>query len=207
MENSNVQTGDKTKHSYCCLKTSSLDKTASYQIKQFLFATLQENKHVFNGHAILCIGSDRATGDALGPLVGKYIKSYCDPPPLMWGCLDNPVHAVNLVDHLEYISKHHPGVFVIAVDASLGKSSDVGTIEAGTGAIKPGKGVNKELPWTGNAYVRGIVNVGGFMEHMVLQSTRLSLVMRMSRIISLGITGALNLYYRNYRPATIVHNF
>jgi hypothetical protein len=34
----------------------------------------------------------------------------------------------------------------------------------------------------------GIVNVGGFMEYMILQNTRLSLVMKMAEIISAGIS-------------------
>ena len=36
-------------------------------------------------------------------------------------------------------------------------------------------------------HVMGIVNISGFMEYMILQNTRLSLVMKMADIISAGI--------------------
>ncbi|MNN53765.1 hypothetical protein D3C81_1685430 [compost metagenome] len=36
-------------------------------------------------------------------------------------------------------------------------------------------------------HITGIVNVGGFMEYLVLQNTRLSLVMNMADVIARGI--------------------
>ncbi|MDQ0659408.1 putative sporulation protein YyaC [Paenibacillus sp. W2I17] len=59
------------------------------------------------------------------------------------------------------------------------------------GPLKPGAGVNKELPPVGDIHLTGIVNVGGFMEYFVLQNTRLSLVMRMSEIISSSLYSAI----------------
>ncbi|MNE77605.1 hypothetical protein D3C80_1739330 [compost metagenome] len=43
----------------------------------------------------------------------------------------------------------------------------------------------------GDISIYGIVNVGGFMEYMVLQNTRLSLVMRMADEIITAITQVL----------------
>ncbi|NLA06754.1 MAG: DUF1256 domain-containing protein, partial [Firmicutes bacterium] len=48
----------------------------------------------------------------------------------------------------------------------------------------PGTGVSKTLPPIGDIHVTGIVNVGGYMEYLVLQNTRLSVVMKMADIIS-----------------------
>src|SRR5690554_2831459 len=45
---------------------------------------------------VLCIGSDRSTGDALGPLVGAYLKQLPIPRTSVWGTLAQPVHALNL---------------------------------------------------------------------------------------------------------------
>ena len=59
------------------------------------------------------------------------------------------------------------------------------------GPLKPGTGVNKDLPPIGDAHITGIVNVGGFMEYLVLQNTRLSLVIRMAEAIAGGIVNYL----------------
>lgn len=82
--------------------------------------------------------------------------------------------------------------FIIALDACLGQSESVGYISCKEGALKPGTGVNKELPEVGNMNVVGIVNVGGFMEYFVLQNTRLSLVMQMAEILAASIGEAVS---------------
>ncbi|WP_371365024.1 hypothetical protein SRRS_54790 [Sporomusa rhizae] len=136
---------------------------------------------------ILCIGTDRSTGDSLGPLTGSKLKTL-NIFPHVYGTLDDPVHATNLEAKLKIITSSFANPFVIAVDACLGKLENVGCVTLGRGSVKPGAAVNKNLPAVGNAYITGIVNVGGFMEHMVLQSTRLNLVMKMADTIAHGLT-------------------
>lgn len=143
---------------------------------------------------ILCIGTDRSTGDSLGPLVGELLKKSCSHAKVL-GTLEEPVHAGNLAKVLEQIKKDYKDPFIIAIDASLGRSENVGTIKIAPGAIKPGAGVNKDLPPVGNFHITGIVNVGGFMEYFVLQNTRLYLVMKMAEIISGGITEGLARFF------------
>ena len=58
---------------------------------------------------------------------------------------------------------------------------------AGVVVIKPGAGVKKNLPPVGDMHITGIVNLGGFMEYIVLQNTRLSLVMNMAETISSAV--------------------
>ncbi|TLS48879.1 spore protease YyaC [Paenibacillus antri] len=134
---------------------------------------------------VVCVGTDRSTGDALGPLVGSSLHKHSNIP--VYGTLDEPVHAVNLTDRLEEIQRSHRNPFIVAIDACLGQLSSVGCIQAGDGPVKPGAGVNKELPPVGDYHVTGIVNVGGFMEYFVLQNTRLSLVVNMADVISESI--------------------
>ena len=139
---------------------------------------------------VLCIGTDRSTGDALGPLTGSKLKTL-NQYPHVFGTLDDPVHATNLSNRLKYIETAYSSPFVIAVDACLGKLDSVGCVSLGYGSVKPGAAVNKELPPVGDAYITGIVNVGGFMEHMVLQSTRLNLVVKMADAIAHGLSFGL----------------
>lgn len=142
---------------------------------------------------ILCIGSDRSTGDALGPLIGYKLEpifSFYNDTYLL-GTLENPVHAKNLEEKIDYIYGNFSNPFVIAIDASLGKLDKIGYLNIKDGPLSPGLGVNKKLPKVGDLSITGIVNIGGVMEYVVLQNTRLSLVMNMADIISKSINIAL----------------
>lgn len=142
---------------------------------------------------IVCIGTDRSTGDCLGPLVGFNIQEELSHFHV-YGTLKNPVHAVNLEETLEFIKEKHRNPFIIAIDACLGRLKSVGFLQVAEGSIKPGAGVNKELPAVGDMHITGIVNVSGFMEFFVLQNTRLHLVMSMANIISKGLIEAEKQY-------------
>jgi putative sporulation protein YyaC len=143
---------------------------------------------------ILCIGTDRSTGDALGPLVGSKLKSQAEQLLHVYGTLEEPVHAVNLSEKLEQIQGIHQQATIIAIDACLGQFSNVGNINVADGPLKPGAGVKKDLPSVGTFHITGIVNVGGFMEYFVLQNTRLYIVMRMADIIAAALFKAALLY-------------
>lgn len=167
--------------------------TAIYDIATHLRSIMQEASTADHDLVILCIGTDRSTGDSLGPLTGSKLRSF-NPYPYIYGTLDEPVHASNLHDNIQIIQTRFNNPFIIAVDACLGRLESVGCISLGRGSLKPGAAVNKDLPAVGNAYVTGIVNVSGFMEHLVLQSTRLSLVMKMADTIAHAFSYGLRTY-------------
>lgn len=138
---------------------------------------------------ILCIGTDRATGDCLGPLVGEQLINY-DSRFKVMGCLKAPVHALNLKETIKYIKRDIENPFVIAVDASLGDYSHIGFTTVSNNPIAPGKGVNKKLPAIGDISITGIVNVSG--QHPdLLQSTRLYTVVKLANSISDAIKLAI----------------
>lgn len=135
----------------------------------------------------VCIGTDRSTGDSLGPLIGTLLEEKEIAPYHVYGTLDDPIHAVNMDAKLAEIKEKHFNPFIIGIDACLGRLKSVGSIQVGDGPVKPGAGVNKELPEVGNMHITGIVNVSGFMEFFVLQNTRLNLVLKMAKTIANGI--------------------
>ncbi|CDQ37864.1 MULTISPECIES: spore protease YyaC [Virgibacillus] len=135
-------------------------------------------------YVVVFIGTDRSTGDSLGPLAGTLLAEKKPKHITVYGTLEEPVHATNLTEYIDYIETHHSNPFIIAVDACLGKHSSVGLLITGTGPIKPGAALNKPLPAIGDMHITGVVNVSGFMEYSVLQNTRLSLVMAMAQQIS-----------------------
>ncbi|HWQ61078.1 MAG TPA: spore protease YyaC [Negativicutes bacterium] len=129
----------------------------------------------------LCIGSDRYTGDALGPLVGSYLeeRSVCT----VYGSLDHPVHAGNLVETIGLINSRHIHPVIVAVDACLGRMSEIGNIEAWNGGIEAGIAVGNRLPCVGHISFVGVVNAGGHLGYIDLQNTPLAIVVKLSRII------------------------
>ena len=160
------------------------------------FSELLE-KHDFENREIvlICIGSDRATGDCLGPIVGhklRFHERHLNKKGFhVYGTLEKPVHAKNLEASIHFIQMYHPGSLVIAIDASLGVANHVGYITLGEGSLCPGVGVDKSLPSVGDIFITGIVNLSGFGGQMLLQTTHLNLVMQLADFISLGIYRSL----------------
>lgn len=149
--------------------------------------------------SLVCIGTDRATGDALGPLVGRTLTAL-RLPVRIYGTLKQPVGANNLVEALADAEARDD--FVIAVDASLGQSADVGKITAWRGALRPGTGVGKTLPALGDVSILGCVNVNALSPMQVLQCTRLDTVMEMADVIAYGLSYAIRKHMarRDARP-------
>lgn len=140
---------------------------------------------------VLCIGTDRSTGDSLAPLVGHQLKSLSYRRLNVYGNLHEPVHAKNLVDTINTIKLKHKDSLIIAIDAALGRIDHIGQVTVGEGSIKAGTGVGKDLPPVGDIAISGVVNFSGFVEFMVLQNTRLSTVMDMSEFIADSLKYAL----------------
>lgn len=171
-------------------KMSYQDANITESFANYLYHFLYDVDHR-QSIVFICIGTDRSTGDSLGPIVGSNMSKYNDTRLHVYGTLDHPVHALNLNETISEIHRNFPNPFVIAIDACLGHLTSVGSIQICEGPVKPGAGVNKELPPVGHIHITGVVNVGGFMEYFVLQNTRLSLVMSMANIISSSIYVAM----------------
>ncbi len=142
----------------------------------------------------LCIGSDRATGDALGPLIGQNIQQFKNKKRVLahtlfvYGSLSKPVHAMNLSETVNLIYQNHTNPYIIAIDASLGIQKHIGYVTLGHGPLTPGIGVGKHLPAIGDAHITGIVNTGNGTDlNQILQTTHLSTVVELSNFVSEGI--------------------
>lgn len=148
---------------------------------------------------IICIGSDRSTGDSLGPIVGSLLAKRKQSRFTIYGTLENPIHALNLVDQLDIIKLRHSNAFIIAIDACLGRSRSVGHINASTGALKPGLAMKKDLPEVGHLNITGMVNVISSFDFLTLHNTRLHLVIQESEIISRALAYFEYLFSENER--------
>ncbi|WP_029268953.1 spore protease YyaC [Virgibacillus alimentarius] len=135
-------------------------------------------------YVAIFIGTDRSTGDALGPLAGTFLSEKEPKYMSIYGTLHHPIHATNLEISMDTIKRRHKNPYIIAVDACLGKTTSVGDIITGLGPLKPGAALNKPLPPIGDVHITGVVNISGFMEYNVLQNTRLSVVVDMANQIA-----------------------
>ena len=133
---------------------------------------------------LLCIGTDRSTGDSRGPLIGYQLRNRGLKHIRVLGTLNRPVHAMNLEDTLSLVERYYQDHLIIAVDASVGMNDHIGCITLGRGSLKPGLGVSKELRSVGDLFITGIVSGSGSYDPVMLQSIRLSVVMRMAECIS-----------------------
>ena len=147
----------------------------------------------------LCIGTDRVTGDCLGPFVGQKLSSYSGTVFSVSGTLFQPVHALNLTDIYQHIQTHHPNALIIAIDASLGEKKHLGYVTIANGALHPGAAIHKQLPSVGHIHITGIVNVSGVLEQLTLQTTRLSTVIFLADKIVQGILESIPLSKTDFK--------
>ncbi|MDH7498721.1 MAG: spore protease YyaC, partial [Syntrophomonadaceae bacterium] len=104
----------------------------------------------------ICIGTDKNLLDCLGPLVGTMLKEQ-QPGLKVYGTLQEPLHARNMVGLLQRIAREHPAAFAVAVDACLGKPEEIGIIEVREGSLHPGRALQRSLPPVGRLALTGTV--------------------------------------------------
>jgi putative sporulation protein YyaC len=185
-------------------KVSYTDPTASIQLSRQL-SCLIEGLHPDRRIAVVCLGTDRSTGDSLGPLAGSALSKFHSSSFDLYGTLEEPVHAKNLDETLERIHWNLRDPFIIGIDACLGQPASIGCIQVAEGPVRPGSGVNKELSPVGDIHISGVVNVAGFMEYLVLQTTRLHVVMRMAELIARSVYRAVAISARGQSAPPISH--
>ena len=80
-------------------------RTASTELAHVLKKCIGQIDRPWKEIIILCIGSDRITGDSLGPLIGQQLSRHRWKNIHIYGTLDAPVHALNLESVLADIKK------------------------------------------------------------------------------------------------------
>lgn len=135
---------------------------------------------------IVCIGSDLVLGDSLGPLVGTFLRQK-KVGAYVYGTLNQPITAKEVEYARRYLKEIHPDSMIIAIDAAVGESDDVGLIKVSDRGIKPGLGVNKNLGVIGDVGIIGVVAVKSLKNYSLFNLTRLNLIYRMAEVIAKAI--------------------
>jgi putative sporulation protein YyaC len=141
---------------------------------------------------LLCIGSDLAIGDSLGPIVGSMLKHKTQGLNVfIYGTLASPITAKEIKYARAFLRETHRGKKVIAIDAAVGEEGDVGLIKVRNSPLYPGAGANKQLGDIGDLSIMGIVAEKSVFNYGLLNATRLNLVYSMAELISEGLSSLM----------------
>lgn len=171
-----------------CYKISEEDSREVFEtsLERMLKRKLQNGQQII----ILCIGSDYIVGDCLGPLVGHKLNSR-HHQLTVYGDFDSTVHSANLIEIVEDIKEKYVNPFIIAVDSALCFDSvQIGNVKLWDGGLLPGTAFEKQLPYVGHISIMGITNSKTSFEKFI-QTTRMSLVMRLADFIETGLLNTL----------------
>ena len=172
---------------YNCFTIDSLTPNSYSEIRDYLINRLKPIIKSNRNIIFVCIGTDRTTGDSLGPLIGYKLRFVKNNNINIYGSLENPIHSNNLSDILDKIKTNYKDPFIIAVNASLGSFQNVGKIIIENKPLHPSSSLGKDLSPIGDMNITGIVNISGNSEFMILQNTRLYTVMSLADSIAGGI--------------------
>ena len=151
---------------------------------------------------VVCVGSDLAIGDSLGPVCGSMLQYKTRGLPVfIYGTLPSPVTAKEIPYLRAFLNDTHGTRKILAVDAAVGGNGDIGLIKINDNALLPGAGANKKLGTIGDISVMGIVAEKSVNNFGLLNSTRLHLVYTMAEIISEGIASVLWELYGSKKEA------
>ena len=160
------------------------EKTVSYLLAQKMLEMLGGEIPV-----IVCVGTDAAIGDSLGPLCGTFIENK-RRDLFVYGSLQKTITAKEIKTVRAFVQKVHPYSKVLVIDAAVGKRYDVGRIKISDSSIKPGLGADKDLPPIGDVSIIAIVGEKTKNNYEFFSLTRLSPVFSLAKTISEAV-----LYY------------
>ncbi|SDE37242.1 putative sporulation protein YyaC [Paenibacillus sp. UNCCL117] len=160
-------------------------KVRAEELPEFI-RMIRDQGTTVNDMIFVCVGTDRSTGDALGPLVGSLLEEagYRD----VIGTLAHPLDASNLPTRLASLPVNR---VVLAVDACLGQPASIGYYQVSNRPLAPGKSVGRRLPPVGTYSIAAIVNADQGQKYALLQSTSLYVVMNMAKEIASAIRQVL----------------
>jgi putative sporulation protein YyaC len=133
---------------------------------------------------VMCIGSDRVSGDLLGPAVGKKLVEEYNLRAYVYGVTGRNINGANIDFYDGFIREAHKGSKVVAVDACLGSRREIGKIKVGSRGVGAGHAVRKSGKRYGDVGVVGIVAENAEDNVMQLISVEVSLVEELSERIA-----------------------
>ena len=173
---------------------SEIEEELSIKIKKYI----KEKKNISN-LVFLCIGTDRMTGDALGPLVGTKLKEKLERfhNINIYGTLEKNLCCTNIDETISILKNIYINPCIIAIDSALSKKENIGKIVINDESMKIGRGLNKKKIEIGDISIKAIVGYDSKLpthNFYTLQNVSLNEVIKMANIVTNGILSAINVY-------------
>ena len=141
---------------------------------------------------IVCIGTDLAIADSLGPLTGSMLKYKMQGSnAFLYGTLSEPITAKEIKYIRTFLQETHKNSPIVAIDAAVGEKDDIGMIKLSDTPLSPGVGVKKQLGSIGDISIMAVVAEKPLENFGLLNNTRLNLVYSMAEIISEAVASLL----------------
>lgn len=104
----------------------------------------------------LCLGTTKIAGDSVGPKVGDRLRAL-GIKAYVYGNTLRQVTSINVEDYIAMLKKRHSEDRIIAIDAALGKSEDIGKIKITDSGIRPGGAFVKDRDRVGDTGILAVV--------------------------------------------------
>ena len=142
----------------------------------------------------MCIGSERATGDALAPFVGSLLRNKYNVNTYVYGTLENCVNAKNVEEVYSFIKARHLGKKILTIDACVGAEQDIGFVKMTSNGLLPRSAIESTNVSYGDYGILGIVDKT-FKDPFNVFTTRLSVVYQLAQKIADAINFAIKENY------------
>lgn len=136
---------------------------------------------------ILCIGTDKISGDSLGPAVGSLLRDRYRLPYPVFGVEGCCVNGINLPEYRQLLTAHYKDTPVIAVDAAVGDEHEVGTVKYRKGGVKAGGALGRESDYIGDIGILGVVGIKSHDALSTLMATPYSDVIALAERIAASL--------------------
>ena len=174
------------------LPTRQKSKTEGAGTRSKAISALSRIEKLRQPPVVVCVGSDLAIGDSLGPITGSMLKYKTQGlGAFIYGTLAAPVTAKEIGYMQTFLKQTHPKNLILAVDAAVGEKGDIGLIRILDTPLLPGAGANKKLGAIGDLSIMGIVAEKSLHNYGLLNTTRLNLVYSMAEILSDALSALL----------------
>lgn len=161
-----------------------------YNEKNKNVLSAEMKKMLSDAPVYMCIGTEKVFSDSLGPRVGTLLNEQMTKPVFVYGMNDRNITAENLLNSYNFIKAMHPDSQIVVIDAGVGATEQLGSVQLSLGGIVPGAATNKNLPSVGDVGIVGIVAERGMGDFYTLNSSKDKLVSAVARFIADAIINA-----------------
>ncbi len=156
------------------------------------------NGRCFSEVICLCIGTDRATGDSFGPLVGYKLECLYKGNECISiiGNLNETVNSSNINEIMRQIENTYENPFIIAIDSAISNYRNPGDIIVSSESVSLAAGLSRRIECIGDMSIKGVVarkSNNPRCNLNLIQNARLNLVMNMADIVANGIYNVIEI--------------